>query len=463
MGPTDRQQQGLGEKARPVRGKRRPVSPLALAFQPEARELEERPLPGGAHWALYGLVLLVIAIIVWASVSEVDRIVVARGKLVTSAPTLVVQPLETSIIREVKARVGQVVKKGQVLAALDPTFTEADVARLRGRMQSLGAQIDRLEAELAGRDYRPPADSGEDGRLQLLLHQNRRARYESRLRAAEEGEAGLKAQLQTNRRDQKILAVRLRGLREIEEMRSSMQQKKHESRLRVLEARNTRLEVERELERASSREQEIKHELARVKAEAQAFVDSWRQEAAEELVGATRERNGMAEQLAKAMKRQDLVLLKAPADSVVLEVGKRSVGSVVREAETLFTLVPLDVPLEAEVRIAARDIGYIRRGDAARLKIDAFSYQKHGTLEAEVASISEDVFQSRGQDGGEESDVFYLARLTMKATQMQAVGPDARLIPGMSLAAELKVGRRSVISYFLYPIIRTFDESIREP
>lgn len=465
MGSADRQPEGLNRPAQDDDdGKSPGLPPVALEFQPDARELEERPLPGAARWSLYALAGLVAALIVWASLSEVDRIVTARGKLVTTAPTLVVQPLETSIVRRVAARAGQVVKKGQVLAALDPTFTEADVARLQGRLASLQAQIQRLEAELQGGDYTPGQGNAEDRRLQLLLFQKRRARFRARRLASAESLAALQAQLTTNLRDQKVLAQRLQGLREIERMRSALHQEKHESRLRVLEARNRRLEVERELQQVKNREPELRHQLARVAAEVQAFEEAWRQEAAEELVSATRERDNAAEQLAKARKRQDLVLLRAPADAVVLETARRSVGSVVQAAETMFTLVPVDVPLEAEAHIAARDIGYLRVGDSARIKLDAFSFQKHGTLKARVRSISEDVFQPRGPSAeGEPAGVYYLARFAIDEPRLKGVPKDFRLIPGMTLSAEIKVGSRSVISYFLYPIIRTFDESIREP
>ena len=154
--------------------------------------------------------------------------------------------------------------------------------------------------------------------------------------------------------------------------------------------------------------------------------------------------------------------MRAPAPAMVKEIAGRSAGSVVRVAETLFTLVPLDVPLEAEVRITPRDIGFVRGGDAARIKLDAFSFQKHGTLDGKVRSISEDVHQVRS-GGGSEPEVYYLARLELTKTQLKVVPDDFRLIPGMTLSAEIPVGKRSVISYFIYPIVRALDESIREP
>jgi hemolysin D len=139
-------------------------------------------------------------------------------------------------------------------------------------------------------------------------------------------------------------------------------------------------------------------------------------------------------------------------------VAQRSVGSVLREAEPLFTLVPIDVPIEAEVSIDARDIGLVRADAPARIKLDAYPFQKHGTLEGTVRTITEDSFTEK-----ESAQAFYRARVTLTSTTLRSVQDSYRLIPGMTVSAEIKSGERSVLSYFLYPLIRGLDESIREP
>ena len=168
MESADRQPKG-GLKAR-LQGlagqKDRGLAPVALAYQPDAVELEERPPVGGARWSLYLLALLLVTAVLWASLSQVDRVVVARGKVVTSAPTIVVQPMETAVIHELVARVGQVVPQGAVLATLDPTFTQADVAQQRSRFKSYAAQVRRLQAEMDNQPFTPQPPNDEDERLQ---------------------------------------------------------------------------------------------------------------------------------------------------------------------------------------------------------------------------------------------------------------------------------------------------------
>ncbi len=449
---------------RKKKAKRPPT--VAIEYQPDAVEIEQRPVPGVAYWSLYLLIILVVVGVTWASLAEVDRIVTGRGKLITTSPTIVVQSLDTSLINALKVRTGQVVKKGEVLAVLDPTFTQADVSNLKARLISLTAQIGRLRAELTGREYRPGPGANADERLQKMLFATRRDNYRATLRSYQKKRDSLSASLATNLADQKVLAKRVNALKQIESMHRRLLQRGSGARAKVLEAENLRLQVQRDLELAVNKQREIRFQLDQVKAEILAFKKGWRQKATEELVKATRDRESVVQQLVKAQKRRERVVLRSPAHAMVLEVAKRSVGSVVREGETLVTLVPLDVPIEAEVKIDARDVGFIRRGDQVRIKFDAFPFQRHGTVEGRVRVISGDVFR-RGQGGEraapDEPEVYYLVLVTLPKVKLRAVPADFRLIPGMTLTAEIKVGTRSVISYLVYPLIKAFDESIREP
>jgi HlyD family secretion protein len=207
----------------------------------------------------------------------------------------------------------------------------------------------------------------------------------------------------------------------------------------------------------------MKRELASAQAERAAFEKNWRQKSMEDLLGASRERDSIAEQLAKADKRSKMVQLVAPADGVVLEIGKLSVGSIVREAEALFTLVPLGAELEAEVQIDSLDVGFIKPGALAHLKVDAFSFQEHGMLDGKVRFISQDSFKRDTNDkSGGGLDAYYLSRIPYSG-QLRKLTPGARLLPGMTVTAEIVVGHRTVMSYLLFPLTRALDESIREP
>jgi HlyD family secretion protein len=163
--------------------------------------------------------------------------------------------------------------------------------------------------------------------------------------------------------------------------------------------------------------------------------------------------------------RRNMIALTAPADAVVLDLAQRSIGSVVREAEPIVTLVPLGVPLEAEVSINAQDIGRVEVKEQVRIKFDAYPFQKFGTATGMIRTISRDAFTPNPNDGaiGPAALPFFKARVQLGDTGLRTSDESVRLLPGMSVTAEIKVGRRTVISYFLYPLIRGLDDSIREP
>src|SRR5690606_9929503 len=111
------------------------------------------------------------------------------------------------------------------------------------------------------------------------------------------------------------------------------------------------------------------------------------------------DRDAITDQLRKAERKSELTIVTAPADGVVQEIAKRSTGSVLKEAEPLLTLVPIDAPLEAEIQIDARYISYVRAGDRARVKLDAFPFQQYGVIKGRVRTVSEDAFvRTEGND-----------------------------------------------------------------
>lgn len=433
----------------------------AFDFLPDADEIERRPLPGVARVTLHLLLTAFVGFLVWANFSEVDMIVTARGKLVTPLSNLVVQPLETSIIQSIEVRVGQVVKKGQRLATLDATFAEADESQLRNRLDSLNTQLANIEAELSGDGLILTDNPSADDQIQSQLSQERRATFSAQQRRQQESIAKLQSERATAQRDEQGTAARVRVLREMATMAEDLVSKKLAPRARLLEAQDRLLEAQRTLELSRNRQIEISRELAALHAEKSSFETGWRQRLLEEQLNVSRERDAVADQLQKATRRQSMVVLTAPADAVVLEIANLSTGSIVREAEPFFTLVPLGEVLEADVQIDSQDIGYVKTGDATVIKLDAFPFQKHGMLKGSLRTISQDAFKRNGNAG--TLDAYYAGRIAISDFKLDNVVPGVSVLPGMTLAAEIHVGKRSVISYLLWPVTKAFNESIREP
>jgi HlyD family secretion protein len=440
------------------------LDPTDVEFLPDADEIERRPLPPYARITVHALAAMLVCFLAWASFAEIDEVVKAQGRLATPLSNIVVQPIETSIIRSIDVRVGQVVKKGERLATLDPTDADADQAQLRLKFDSLDTQVKRLNAELAGKSA--PVETGTvsaDTQLQDRLAGERRANFAAQVLRLNENIAKTRAALETNLRDQQVLGDRTKSLREVETMQERLVDQKFGAKVNLLDARNKRMEVERDYTLAKNQEPEIRRELAGLDAEKQAFVNGWRQKIMEDMLSLTRDRDATAEQLKKGSLRRDKVMLTAPVDAMVQDIAKLSQGSVAQAAEKMFTLVPLGTALDAEVQIDSLDVGHVKQGDVAHIKLDAFPFQKHGTLDARVRTLSEDAFKRDTPNPETGTDAYYVSRLDLGKDMLKNMDPHARLLPGMTLTAEIVVGKRTVLSYLLWPLTKGLDEAIREP
>ena len=244
-------------------------------------------------------------------------------------------------------------------------------------------------------------------------------------------------------------------------MRATLAEHGHGSQLNLLVSQDAKLEVARTLRFGQNSLTEAQHTLASLTADKDAFIRQWSAQLSQDMVTARNALDTARSQLEKANRHKDLVKLVAPEHSVVLTLAPLSVGSVLKEGETLFTLMPADKPVAAEIAIASRDIGFVRAGDACVLKVDAFNFMEHGSAEGTVQWISDNAFTAN--DDGKPVDPFYKARCRIDTMRFINTPANFRLIPGMTLQADVKVGTRSVAMYLLGGIMRGVNESMREP
>ncbi len=451
------------------------VDPEAVQFQPDAVMIEERPLPWFARSVVYVVVLLVVSAAAWASLSQVDRVVTARGKLITIDPLMTIQPLETAVIHSINVGVGDTVKTGDVLATLDPTFSQSEQTADEERLASMTAEASRLEAEI----YATPFDPGWSNdpivgkylKLQAAVYAHRQAEYRAAVASAEADAAKFEAALVTNRKAQGGLEERVGVVSQVEGMRDELYKLSAGSRLNLLQSRLDRLSLSDQLGEKKNQEKELEAQLASAREQKEKYINNWVREAGERLTTLQQQISTERQKLTTAERRRSLVVLRAPADGVVLELGQHSIGSVAKEAESLVTLVPRGNKIEAEVDVDSADVARLRVGDTVRVKLDALPFQRHGTITGRLRVITENSFQpdksaAPSPQTGKDPDgrpAFFRARIALGPLTLQDVPPDFRLIPGMTTTAEILVGKRTIISYLLDPVIRVFDESLREP
>ena len=217
--------------------------------------------------------------------------------------------------------------------------------------------------------------------------------------------------------------------------------------------------TEQELVQQAVRIESLHEELKGVAAEREAYIKERRRQAAEQLSEVERQRAKATGGLEKSVRRAELVALRAPDDGVIFERAKLNVGSVAQSGNPLLVLVPLGATLEADVEIPTRDIGSVRIGALVSVKLEAFPFQVFDTLAGRVKSVAPDVTVKPASEGGGAA---FKAKIALNDQRLAKMPVGSNLSAGITVTAEIKAKKRTVLSYLLYPIVRWLSEGGRE-
>jgi len=446
------------------------VGDLIGAFESDTVAVFRRTAPVHEHIILYVLCAMLVLAIGLSSVVKLDRVVASQaGLIVPTAGSLYVSPLNSSVVRTVDVKAGQVVKKGQPLATLDPTFTHADLVQLQEHLDSDQAAVNREEAELAGRPYVfSSTDTYQATQGGLWL--KRQAQYHADLANFDGQINSASAQMTQALSDAEKYQKRLKLAAAAEDVYQPLLEKGYVSKLQVMTSTDARTEMSRLLADAENQISQYRETAASLKAQRESYIHKWHSDTSSQLVLDRNDLDLTRDSLEKAQKLQDLTSLDAPADAIVLKVGKLSPGSVAPGSgqdaigvgnDPLFTLTPLDAPVEAELDISTIDVGFIAVGDPVQVKLDAYPFIRHGMAKGVVKSISEGSFSVDANNT--PVTPYFKVRVTMKDVHLRNVPADFRLIPGMTVAGDIMVGRRTILSYLVEGALRTGSEAMREP
>ena len=447
--------------------RRERADPLAApisAFESETQAVILSTSPSSERAILYVIMAMVVVALALMAVVKLDRVVSGAGRVLPTQGSLFVQPLDRAIVTGIVAHAGDVVSKGQVLATLDPTFAQADLKDLQQRKASAEAMVARLKAENDNRPYVVDPASN-DSVTQSAIYVQRRAEY---LQTINDFDARIRSGISVVQRSRQATAdfqKRLEIANQLEQAQLDLQNKGFGRRLSLLSATDSRVEMGRMASDSLSAAAQAQHEVAALSAERAAYVGKWRGDVASQLFTAQNSLDATEQSLAKAAKVRDLSKLVAPANAVVLKVGRASIGSVIdpssNNSEPLFTLTPVGGPLEAEIHIAARDIGFIRRGDKVRLKLEAYSFTVHGAAKGVIKTISDGSFTTG--DDGQITPPYYRARVAITDARLRGVPASFRVAPGLTVTGEVLVGHRTILQYLIGGTLKTGSEAMREP
>ena len=452
-----------------LRSKNPAIDRTLMEFQPDAVEIENMSIPGGMRWTLYAVIALLITAVAWSCWAEVDKIVNSSGKIITTDKPIVIQISSTAPIRSMNAEFGQIVRAGDILATLDPTFSAADVAQLEQKLRGLNAEISRLNAEQNSDQFDMTGHESEpDWLMQNVSYLERRSEYAARIAEFASENNKLEIQRSNNQTELTALRAKVVPLLKLEKTYRDLREKSGSiSEVQLYGAEFQARETETAIAVQEGKDKELLAQLESTVTKKNAFIANWRAQIAEKMVEAVKLKLAADEDLKKARRTMELIEIRVPDDLpskefYVLEVADRTAGSVASPGEPLFKLAPLGATMEIEVEIPGKDVSNVRIGDQVRIKLVTFPYQKNGWLEGTIRTIGEGSFEKEASAGAPAVSVFR-ARVQLNAEQPNFRVKDFRLLPGMVAESDIKVGKRRVIEYIMYPLFGALNSSIREP
>lgn len=434
-----------------------------LAFLPAHLELTDSPVSPATRWIMRAIMALFCVSLLWAIFGKLDIVAVAPGKTVVSSRTKVIQSAETAVVKRILVRDGQAVKRGNLLIELDATGTGADYkkaddalinARLAQlRSAALAEALDTGKAPLmVADDALPPTRFKAEQQLATSQFDAYQAKRQNLAAAIEQRRAEMQtvqALIGPFAESAKIATTRAQDYAKLVEGRYVG---RHDYLLREQE----RIAAERDLAAQRSRLVEARSALSGAQEELNVLTADMRQQTLDGLRHAGEQIQQYAPEVAKAGQRDRRMQLRAPVSGTVQQLAVHTIGGVVTPAQPLLAVVPSEEMLEVEATVLNKDIGFVRPGQRATIKVESFPYTRYGYLDGIVESVSHDAAQD------EKMGLVFPARVRLQRATLIVDGAKVSLTPGMALSVEIKTGNRRIIGYLLSPLRKSANESLRE-
>jgi hemolysin D len=430
------------------------------AFTTAAIALRQQPPSRITRMVSIAICAMAFICVAYASLVSMDIVVTAQGRVIPSGKSKIIQPLEAGVVKAISVKDGQTVKAGDLLVELDATATQADRDRLQREFWETQADVLRLNALLSGK-----AAMAETADLPAAMVVNQQSVLTSRRNEQDSRMAVLDADIAKRGADRDAITANINQLRSSlplvrkkHEMREDLARTGHIAETGVIETRLELLNMEKELAVLANRLNESAASLnASVQQHKQAQAE-FRARASAELVDAIRKNDSVRLELAKATQRRDLTVLRSPIDGVVQQIALTTVGGVVTQAQALMTIVPFSAALEVETQVMNRDVGYLKVGQRVINKVETFDFTRFGYIEGTVQWVGTDAVNDQ------KLGPVYPVRILLKAGETPNVvnGLRGAVTAGMSITSDIRTGERRMIEYFIAPMLRYQQESLRE-
>lgn len=436
---------------------------LQYEFLPSALEITETPASPFGRVVIWFIVALMAIALVWSYVGRVDVVAVSQGKIVPVGDVKTIQSVNGGVINSIRVSEGDSVEKGQLLVELDSTLATAEVKALEKSLATVKLERDILRKTLVGEDVSRlinNADISEDTKgdlLELAKSQSSASRIrrqflsmntsraQSQLDIEQQNLNALQASLQAaqNRKQQLEAEIRQASGTQQATLQAQLQQLNSQ----IADMQDMFMAQHQRTSQAQAAASEASSSLSNFEAEAVSSIMT-------RVVEQSKQITELEDGLAKAIRDVELMSIKSPVGGTVLSISSNTIGGVVATGQPLITIVPAGTPLVVEALLQNKDVGFVHEGQKVAIKVDAYSFQRHGYLTGKIKSISPDTFDD------EKLGAAYKVKITINDNH---TSKDSliEVSPGMSVASEIITGKRRIIEFFFDPFITHTNDSLK--
>ncbi len=408
------------------------------------------------------LLIFTLCIVLWSSFSFVDKTVSARGKFTNTAPNIEIQSTGSSIIEELNLERGQFIKKGETVAILDGTVVNANLKITRDKIYAVKNKILRLELQ-KNSILKKSLNKGSSGQLDLINEEILNRHFDEfviKMKTFSSDLLLLETEIVSMSADKKLIRDQLDIKIKIEEGKKKLFEKNVGSLMEILSSTDQRISVKRQLLSTTGSIEKLKSQKTSIVDQRSSYLTGELAGIAQELSSFNDQLLQLNEELIKNELERSNLFVKSPVEGVVLNLPTVTIGSLINKGDPIVTLVRTGLPLVLEIDVDPKDASDLYNGNPVSVKIDALPFQQFGDLAGTLIYLSDDTVEESLQG---ESGAYYRGRVNVEDSEIMGLPEEFDLTPGMLASADLKVGKRRLITYFTNPILKSLSSAMREP
>jgi hemolysin D len=436
---------------------------LQYEFLPAAEEIVETPAAPLGALVVWLVALLLVVALAWSYLGRIDIVAVANGKISTEGSTKIIQPAVSGVVTNINVHEGQRVKKGETLLALDKTTAEKDVATVNQSLNTARVERDILRRLAVGSntdDIINNADLPDETKAMLRqFASSQTALSAARQQAVNSTISNYQQQLQFNQQAKNQLETNAQNLKNRKaEIEKQLPNANPVDKLRL---QNELSNIDQRITSADravlgQNQQLLQSQSALTQAQNQSQTQTAETNSAfnNQIIAAEKRIIELENNLVKAKQILAQTTITAPVDGTILSLTVKTIGGVVNTGQQLAQIVPEKVPLYIDAALDNQDVGFVKPGQRVVVKVATYPFQRYGYLEGTVENISPDAIQD------DKKGLIYKAKIKLN-DEKSSKQNQLKLLPGMSVSAEITTGQRRIIEFFLDPLMTKADESLK--